>query len=1465
MRRILYWKRLLIVVAAGLAFCGTVFAVHHFQLKSQSSLLKGRALKVAAEADTDPGKRKEAVALMQQYLKFQPRDEEAFVQYANMLFKQAKDDPSPTTLQRATLGVEEFLRAFPSHTAERQKLAELYIKTGQFSKLPNAKAHIEMLFSAPSGDYRTDVDVLEMAATCERGLGNNAAAIGYLEDAIKTGKAPVRVYLTVMELHYANKGDPKRNTHIDDHLRALRSGRFEKNLEARVAAARFEMILGNLGPARADLKEAFDNLGGADNADALLAVAELEIKTIKTAEQIKEQHEKAEKHLRKAFQLDKKNVPVGMMLAEVLFHLGKREEGIAVLKETADALTKTDSKNVMLIDQLIDLGEKEVSESLIQSRLATTESLKPFVPYFQGRLAVLKQDWLSALKLLEEAAPSLVRLPAYHKKAMVGLASCYSSMQNPDKQLEYCRQALRDDGAYPLAVIGEAEALVRMGKQDEALQKYRVIVYTFQMIGYRNELVRLELLAVLTQPGEAGLRNWKRFEDSLGKMDSWTPEIYILNAESLIARGRGAEAAKSLDGWLKDHPKDPGAPSVWVALSRVQDGGKSETATAVLNEAQKQLGDTVEFRLAHAGMLAARAKPPTPEEFEVLAAGADKFTKTQQFRLYFGLGQAVARVTDRGSNNDPTRALRATAIKFLRAAADRSTRDLTCRAYLLDQALSAERMDLVEQVLGEMAEIEGPNGPVGALSRIAIRLPEVRKLSDPAARAAGVRELRALAERIRSLRPGWSRVYIAIATLDETEGLNDAALANYIEAIDKGDRQEFVVRRAIELYRIKQQDDKAVGMLNKLSTEVRLPDDLERYRSIYKMLATDIPKDSRPTIDRIAPKSSKEYRIQLLRGALLAAIREDADALEAFREAVAIADKVPETWASLVAQLMKYGKVDDAKRAVNEAKMKLRPTSSTPPEARGELNLALGGLYEMVGDSQSAFEYYNAACDAAPLELNPARQRIMFFQRTGQSDKALAFLNKAKDSTAQDIARWARRYLAIIMLGNPDVYNQRKSALALIEQNLAAAPNDPEDLKARAMILTVDPVTREEGIRTLRQFGDRGDLTPDEWYLLGQLAFDQGKFAEAERYFKMAARIRPGVTAMHLAAVVRVYLALGRVDLAESALERLKTNNPTSWEAIREEARVLSRKSKEKASIGELDDSKKLLAQAHNVIVSYPGWNTPANIVAKSGPLFEEVGLTADAQAAYQKFLDEDKSPGAHFYLARFYIIQKQSEKAIRLAQDHKKTAPVLLTARLLTGAVRAKRPSEKSEAEIEKWLDDALRDAVGKPELEAALIGTKAELLDAQGKYDEAIKEYERSMTKGKSELVVNNLCMLLALKYPARADEAVKMMTDLIEIRGPVPSFLDTRAVAFLVSSRPEKAKPDLEMALVQYDRPAYRFHLAWALDLDGKETVRVFAVDELRKAKQLGLTADDLHPIEYARYIELLKKYKLPIDEK
>ena len=1486
MRRTLYWKRLLIVLAVFLGLGGTVFAVHHFQVKSQSGALRDRAYRAADAAETDPSKRPEAIAHLKAYLRAKRTDEAAYQRYAALWFAEVKADPAQT--ERAAAGVEEFLREFPNHPEERLKLADLYVATGQSSKLLLARQHLEMVFAASGGAFKTNIEARESAATCEQALGNLPGAIAHTEAALATGTAPVRVYQRAMSLHYANRRtEAKWNTYVDDYLRALRSGRFADDLAARVAAARFEMMLGNVVPARADMKEAMERLKGGEDADALLAMAELELQAIKTIEEAVAQHAKAEVHLRKAFAIDKKNVPVGIVLAEVLYRQGKRDDGIAFLKQTADALGEVNDLYLMLVDRLIDLGEQELSLKLVD-KLGTDANRKSLVTYYRGRLAVVKEDWMNAVKLLDETAPHMVRAKEFHKRAMVGLAACYAAMQNPDKQLEYCRAALRDDERYPIAIIGEAEALSKMGKHADALHRFRVIVHKLQVASYRSELARLELYDVMLHPVPAE-RNWTRFEEALGPVAGRAPELYAMHAESLVARGNTEGAAKLLNDWLAANPADPKAATVWVALTRVNAGGTAESAGKVLDDAEKKLGSTVDIRLARAALLVARARPTTAADFDALATGTEKWTDPDRYKLHLGLGQSAGRAADRKGDTEEGKTLRAAALKHLRAAADVTPRDLVCRAALLDQGLAAGRPDVVAQALKEMATVEGDDGPVGSLGRIAIGLPEVRKINDPDARALGIRNLRKFAENVEKMRPGWSRVFIALGQLDEIEGLNDKALENYVTAIERGERQEFVIRRAIDMCRVKRQDDRARGLLNRLSTETRLPDDLERYRSIHNMLAAELPAKEKPTVDRIAPADSKDYRILLLRGSLLAAIRDDAGALQAFRDAVGApggvkvpgeppiphGHEVPETWIALVGQLVKSDPKLAAK-AVEQADAALKKLTPKSDAEKAELLVALGGLYELIGDLKTAHGHLVAAQQLAKLELNPNRQLVEFYQRTGQGDGAKKLLEEATGSVARDVQRWARRHLAITLIAGTDAYVQRERALTLIKQNLDApdARSDAEDRKAQATIQTVDPVTRDEGIRTLREYGARNDLTPHEYYLLGRLSFDSGDYAKSVDHFLLGARVRPGVTAEHMAGPVRAYLALGRLYLAETALDRLKHHNSTSWEATREEARVLYRKSKAKTALAEFDDAKKLKDQARAVILKFRDWDAPANLTSKSGPLFDEVGLLPDAEAAYKKFMDGSQLPYAHWPLAVFYVRHKQADKAIELARAREKTSPVLVTAQVFTAAVQAKRQDATTEAAIAAWIDDSLSRAAGKPEVEAGLIGARAELFDAQGDYTKAIAEYDRALTKHKSDRVVNNLCMLLALtagdpdrKANPRLDEAEKLMTDLIGIRGPVPGYLDTRAVVYITKGQPDKAFKDLKMAQVQSERAVYHYHLAWALDLDREaaKAAQMFPIDQLKKAKALELTAADLHKKEYTRYTEMMQKYLLPIDEK
>jgi cellulose synthase operon protein C len=98
--------------------------------------------------------------------------------------------------------------------------------------------------------------------------------------------------------------------------------------------------------------------------------------------------------------------------------------------------------------------------------------------------------------------------------------------------------------------------------------------------------------------------------------------------------------------------------------------------------------------------------------------------------------------------------------------------------------------------------------------------------------------------------------------------------------------------------------------------------------------------------------------------------------------------------------------------------------------------------------------------------------------------------------------------------------------------------------------------------------------------------------------------------------------------------------------------------------------------------------------------------------------------------------------------------------------------------------------------------------------------------------------------------------MMTELIAIRGPAPSFLDTRAVVYIVKgNKTAEAIKDLDLAELQQDRAVYHFHKAWVYYLmpDKRANWEL----ELDKARQLGLTIEDLHPLEVRQYGEWTRK--------
>ena len=116
-----------------------------------------------------------------------------------------------------------------------------------------------------------------------------------------------------------------------------------------------------------------------------------------------------------------------------------------------------------------------------------------------------------------------------------------------------------------------------------------------------------------------------------------------------------------------------------------------------------------------------------------------------------------------------------------------------------------------------------------------------------------------------------------------------------------------------------------------------------------------------------------------------------------------------------------------------------------------------------------------------------------------------------------------------------------------------------------------------------------------------------------------------------------------------------------------------------------------------------------------------------------------------------------------------------------------------------------------------------------------------------------MNNLAVLLALQK-RDLTEARQLVEKVIEIAGPLPALLDSRASVYLAQGKPREALSDLQQVVGEDPRPNRQFHLALAYFQVGQEKA---AAQALADGRKLGLTPDKLHPLERPDYRDLTAK--------
>ncbi|HVK10053.1 MAG TPA: tetratricopeptide repeat protein, partial [Gemmataceae bacterium] len=1029
-----------------------------------------------------------------------------------------------------------------------------------------------------------------------------------------------------------------------------------------------------------------------------------------------------------------------------------------------------------------------------------------------AQVLALRERWPDAANTLARVRDDLAGTP-YAKPANMLLARCYEQMGDLDRRIEAFGRVVADrnpnDPYWLPAMVGLAEARAALRQRDAALTLYGSIAVRYP--GAWLNVAQLRLDQVAQQP--AAKRDLTEFEAALDRaaraVPADTTQLILLQAARLHLKNDNPAARKLLAGLREKKPKDPDV-RLALAVQAVREGDRAQAEQAV-REARAELGDSVGLRLFEATFLIDPKSPTAAADLRALAPKADdKFSKPDRVRLARGLADIAA---GRGQAE--------VAAGLLAQASADAPRDLGLLLRQFDQAMLGGEDKRIEEVLAEIRAVDLEEGTSHRLARALYLLRRARRdTKDAAARDEAGR----LFDLVEAERPGWFRVTVGQALVADLQGDERRAAERYQQAVEQGERDPQVVRRAVELLAARGRSAEAQALLDKLPAEALEGTGLGRLVAEVSLF------DKRPAVAAVqAAKAidpnSTDYKDHLWLGRMYWSADAKDKAEPAFRKAVALAKGKgdPAPLLALVECLIATGRKADAEKLVPEA-------DAVGADARA---FARARIYHLLGNRAEAQKAYETARGERPEDVKVLRGYAEFLLQAGDFARAREQwqLFNTLPTASEEEKRHAGMMIVVCTNLDPkqDYRNARAAleAFGLVEKDRLKPPGEtqrPDDLRAAASLLAiqVDRASRVEALKYLDRLetvlgADGKAPTAADRFLRAQLHQVLSESDKAQVQCQLALNLDK-TNATYIAYYVGLIVRQQNPALlteAEKWLGELKKLQPDAIRTAELAARLA-------AAQGGSDEARKVIGG----LEGKPG--VRSDLLAR---LCEELNLLAEAGRLYQAFGDEVKRPEALLPYAAFLGRRHDTEKALDRCEEarRQKCPPAALTAAgvAILYAVRTPRPSDV--ARVQEWVMEGLSAAANQPALTADLLNRQAALLNLQGKYDEAIAVYTRLLTlNARDAVAMNNLGYLLAAHkkdFSTALDWVAKAKT----VVGPVPQLLDTEALVYLEKAKAERTEDGKRAAAtllaIQVDRASrvealkYLDRLETVLGADGK----------------------------------------------
>jgi tetratricopeptide (TPR) repeat protein len=1406
-------RLLAVLVGVSVLFGGAWYGLNRWQVRRHATALLAQA--DVAKAQGRPDRAARFIGL---YVGLVPSDTEARARYGMLLDRLAT---TPRARAGAMAVFEQVLLREPERHDIRKRLVALELDAGQFD---DAEQHLSRYLREA---FPEDPEVEELQGRCHEGRGEYARAAEAYRTAVSHAPGRTETRLRLARLLRDQLARP-------EEARLLLAKMVEEDKEpprALLARARY---LQEGTPSAQALQTAQQDVSKAlrqapDDADVLLAAADL-------GQRLPGGLEEARRHLAHFAERYPSDPRGDEALAALEVRSGRVAEAVAALRHALDR--SPDQADLMwnLANLLIQRGDADEGTRLA-ARLDGLGMPAPRTDYLRAAALMARGDQAGAARALEAVRPLLADSRELTAQCDLLLARCYGALGNAEAQILVCRRVVAADPMQGGARMMLAVALQRLGRGAEALEEcQRVLALPNPPATGTIQLARVMTLQNLRLPPRQ--RQWVKVEQALdqaAKADPEAVEVPVLRAEVLVARGETARARELLEAARAGQPK---RVELWAALADLEARDhKPEAAFRLLDEAEKQVGDGAPLRVARLRCLLASGAADSEASFETVSAGLDRLPEAERVTVL----AAVAEAHEQLGRSGEARRLWDEVVRL-------RPNDLDAHLHLFDLALRGEDAGQAAQALDALRHVEGEGGVLGRYNEARLLIRQAER-GDKSGLTKAREELQAVSRR----RPGWSQVAVCQGQINDLEGNEDRAVENYLRAIELGDRQPEVVRRALRLLydrrryadaelviqRLPDQGGQAEGF-QRLATEVSLQ--TGNYNRALELAGKAVRADS------------DDYRDHVWLGQVLWAAAQRADvetgrrreaearAEAALRRAVELAPAAPDARVALVQYLARTGQTAAAREETDRAAARL---------PAGQAALVLAQCHVAVNQLDRARELFATALKERPDDLAALRAGADFYLRINDVTEAERCLRKViavgvKDAAA---AAWARAVLAVVLASHGD-YQSSREALALVGLMDGRRDDGPaaglEQERARAVVLALQPGRKQtlEAIDILERLAARQPLSPEDRFLLVQLYERVGEAGKARD--RLLPLVQSGGNARYLAHHIDRLLREGRTSEAEGWLPDLEKLQPGSLPVAALRARLLKAR-------GKMAEGAALLKRQAE--------GKDAATAARVAALVEDLGDAAGAEDLYRRYAAESKQPDRALVLARYYGRHGRVREALDLCEGTWAACAPEAVGEASVGVLND--AGAAAGADDRTRVERRITQELGKRPGSAGLTVCLASLEEVGGRYEKAEALYRQAIERDpRNAIALNNLAWILALRQ-GRGEEALALVGRAIDVLGPIPELLDTRAVAALAAGRRDAALADLREALGRTTldpkvRASLSFHLAQA---EAGAGAKEEAEKAWREATSAGLKAELLHGLERPAYDKLARAMGRP----